>query len=180
MGNFGAAALTTIAYRDGVMAADTQATDYNAISRVQKLWRLPDGGVVGVCGETRRCYAGVKWLLDGEKGDPPSIEGAYLIIVRADGTIWVAEGEFPAYPVMGDAIAHGCGRDAAVMAMRLGKSAVEAVFEACGQDAMSSPPVQSLEVCPPREFPDVVTHFRQAKPKGAPSERKRRADKGRR
>lgn len=154
----GALPITTIAYKDGIMACDTQATDYSSVSRVQKLWRLPDGGVVAGCGEARQAYAAIKWMLDGEKGDAPEIDGAYLVIARPDGSVWSVEGRFPAYPVLGDCHAHGCGRDGAMMAMRMGLSAVDAVFAACGQDAMTSPPVQSMQVCAPIEFPPLVTH----------------------
>jgi hypothetical protein len=165
--------MTTIAYKDGVMAADSQATDYSTISRVQKLWRLPDGGVVAYCGEARKGYAGVKWMLDGEKDEPPSIEEAYLIIARPDGTIWVAEGQFPAFPIMSNVIAHGCGRDGALMAMSQGMGAVDAVLETCKNDAFSSAPVHSMEVCKTHAYPGMRTHVRPVKAK-KPATRKRK------
>lgn len=149
--------MTTIAFKDGIMAVDTQATDYSTISRVQKLYRLPDGGVVAGCGSSRKCWAGIKWMVEGERGDPPNIDGAYLIIARPDGTLWQVEDEFPAFPLEGDMVAHGCGRDAALMAMRMGMDAVDAVFATCGQDAMTSPPVQSMAVFQ-FDFPPLMTH----------------------
>lgn len=155
--------MTTIAYKDGIMAADTQATGYSEIGRVQKLWRLPDGGVVGFCGEARRGYAGAKWFVDGEKGDPPNVEGALFLIARPDGTIWTAEDELPAYPTLAKFAAHGCGLHGALLAMGLGQSAVDAIFSVCEMDALTSPPIQSLEVVPAREFPPLKTHTRPSK-----------------
>lgn len=40
-------AMTVIACKDGVMAADTMLSAGNAQARAQKLVRLPDGGVAG-------------------------------------------------------------------------------------------------------------------------------------
>lgn len=65
------------------MAADTQLTgDYKL--RVQKIVRLPDGGVAGGAGVWHRAYAGMQWLAGGEQGEPPKIKGATLLILRPD------------------------------------------------------------------------------------------------
>ena len=167
--------MTTLVFRDGVMAADTQATDYNTTYQVQKVWRLPDGGVAGLCGDASKGYAGVKWLAEGEVGDPPSIKGAYIVIARPDGSLWLAEDHFPAFPVMDKMIAHGCGRDFARAALAEGKSAVEAVFAAIKHDLMTSAPVMSLRVVS-IEFPEAEFHY-SAKP--SVTETKKRARKAR-
>jgi hypothetical protein len=167
--------LTTIAYRDGVMAADTQVTDLNVAFHTQKIWRLPDGGVVAACGAAAKGFAGIKWMLDGEHGDPPSIEEATLVIARPDGSLWVADNQFPAFPLLDHYYATGCGRDFALKALADGKSAVEAVFAAAQHDLMTEAPVMSLAVVP-RDFPEVEMHY----PKGKASGRKRRANQSRR
>jgi hypothetical protein len=150
--------VTVLAYKDGILAADTQLTDYSEMRRAQKIVRLKDGGVAGGCGEWKKAWAGLKWLADGEEGEPPSIDGASLMIVRPDGTIWLAEDQFPAFPLMDDFAAVGCGSSGAMMAMRLGLSAVKAVEAVTGQDAMCGGSVQSLEVVPMAHFPAVKTH----------------------
>jgi hypothetical protein len=132
------------------VAADTQTTAYNYAHRAQKIVRLPDGGVAAACGEAAAGYAGLKWLMEGERGDGPEIEDAYIVIVRPDKSIWVAEGRWPAYPILDTTYAHGCGRDLARMAMSQGKSPVDAVAEACEHDAMSSGPIMAMTVYPPR------------------------------
>lgn len=57
--------LTVIAYKGGVMAADTQLTDGNSACRVRKIVRLPDGGVAGGCGVWASAYAALRYLERG-------------------------------------------------------------------------------------------------------------------
>lgn len=131
------------------MAADTQATgDY--ICRVQKIFRLPDGGVVGFCGMTTRGYAGAQWMANGEVGDPPKIKGAWLLILRPDKSIWLVDGEFPAYPLLDKHAALGAGGQAAMAAMNAGASPVDAVKAAAKLDHYTSDPVQFLTLEPKR------------------------------
>jgi hypothetical protein len=158
--------MTVIAYKDGVMAADTMLSAHNSQSRAQKIVRLPDGGVAGGCGLWTRAYSVLSWLADGgdagaRKGDspePPNVADAQVLIARPDGSLWLLEDEFPAYPLR-DAIASiGCGSDAALMAMTLGLSAVEAVSRVTRQDVLCGDPVQSLEVVPSVDMPALKTH----------------------
>lgn len=149
--------MTTAAIADGVVAVDSQLTGGNYTVRCQKLMRLPDGGVAVACGLWRAGYPGLKWLADGEKGEPPEIEGATIAIVRPDHSIWIAEESFPAYPILDRVFALGCGSDLARMAMAGGADPVQAVAEACELDAMSSAPILSMAV-EAVEFSDVQAH----------------------
>ena len=149
--------MTTAAIADGVVAVDSQLTGGNYAVRAQKLVRLPDGGVAVACGVWSAGYAGLQWLAGGEKGDAPEIEGATIAIVRADGSIWVAEGTFPAYPLLDRTYALGCGADLARKAMADGADPVQAVAEACELDANSSAPILSLTV-EPVVFSEVAVH----------------------
>lgn len=137
--------MTTIAAKRGTMAADTQATGEYKF-RVQKIIRLKDGGVAGGCGHWARAYAGLSWLADGEQGDPPKIKGAALLILRPDGSLWLAEDEFPAYPLLDKVAAIGAGSQAAMAAMAKGDDAVQAIRVACDLDAYTSAPIQVLKV----------------------------------
>ena len=168
--------MTIIAFKDGVMAADTMLSSHNSQNRAQKIVRLPDGGVAGGCGQWNRAYAGLKYLADGGDMDargntrapegPPNIEGATLLVAKADGSLWLIEDEFPAFPLRDSTASVGCGSDAALMAMTLGLSAVEAATRVTKQDVLCGEPVQSMEVVPTAEYPAVVTHKRlPAKPK---------------
>jgi len=149
--------LTTAAIADGVVAADTQLTGGNYAVRVAKMVRLPDGGVAVGCGVWSSAWAGLQWLAGGEKGEPPEIDGASIAVVRPDGTIFYADGTFPAYPIMESSFALGCGQDLARKALADGKDPVQAVAEACELDALSSSPIMSMTVCPV-EFPPPTFH----------------------
>lgn len=149
--------MTTIAFKDGVMAADTQITSDYAI-HAPKIFRLPDGGVAGGAGDWSRAYAGIKWLMEGEKGDPPNLGDADILIARADGTLWKANEEFPAYPLLDKMAAIGCGALAAIVAMRGGSTAVEAVQAVAVSDIYTNDPVMSMAVEPTHEYPAAVTH----------------------
>lgn len=140
------------------MAADTQLSCGNYAFRVQKLFRLPDGGVAAGAGSWADAYAGLKWLAAGEVGDAPEIEGATIIILRPDGSIWFAEEQFPAFPVLDTEVAIGCGRDIARSGMAQGMSALESVAHACGLDLGSSAPLQSMSVVTPEPLPGADTH----------------------
>lgn len=142
--------MTTIAISDGVVAADTQLTDGNHVLRVRKLYRLPDGGVVTGCGDWKSAFAGIRWIVEGQRGDAPDLGEASVVIVRPDKTVWVAEGQFPAYPLVGTEYVAGCGADLVRLLMAKGASPGEAVAEACEHDALSSAPIHLMTVYPPR------------------------------
>jgi hypothetical protein len=147
--------MTTIAVLDGLVAVDSQTTGGNYACRMQKLCRLPDGGVAVMAGAVSQGYAALKWLSDGERGDGPDIEGAVVVIVRPDASIWVADGCWPAFPILDRAYASGCGQDLARKALADGKDPIQAVAEACELDALSSGPIFAMRVLPPREDPGV-------------------------
>jgi hypothetical protein len=165
--------MTVIAFKDGVMAADTMLSQHNSQNRAQKIVRLPDGGVAGACGQWNRAYSGLKYLAEGGGMDerpsprtpegPPNVDGAVLLIAKPDGSLWLIEDEFPAYPLRDEVVSIGCGSDAALMAMTLGLSAVEAVAKVTRQDVLCGDPVQSMEVEQPVEFSALVTHRRPAR-----------------
>ena len=139
--------MTTVVADQSGMAADTQCTGtYTA--RVQKVVRLPDGGVAGGCGAWSRAYAGLAWLAAGEEGEPPKIKGADLLVLRPDGSLWVAEGEWPLYPLLDKAAAIGCGAPAAMALLARGATPAEAVKDVCKLDAFTGDPVQFLALEP--------------------------------
>ena len=156
--------MTVVAFKDGVMAADTQETWGNSRARVSKLVRLPDGGVAGGAGDGPACQAALNWLasggsLDGYSDRPlPDIAGAEVLIAKGDGTLWLLYSRFPGYQLLDESIAIGCGCEAARMAMSYGASAIEACQRVARQDVFCGDPVQSMEVQETHEYPEVVTH----------------------
>jgi hypothetical protein len=161
--------VTVVAFKDGVMAADTQETWGNARVRVSKLIRLPCGGVAGAAGDGAASQAAMNWLasdgpLDGQSDRTlPDIRGAEVLVAKSDGTLWLLYDRFPGYPLLDECVAIGCGSDAARMAMSYGASAVEACQRVAKQDVFCGDPVQSMEVQPTHEYPDAVTHKRSAR-----------------
>jgi len=157
--------VTVIVFRDGVMAADTRLSDFNSASKASKLVRLQDGGVAGGCGHWSAAYAALKWLAEGGSAEGsedrkilPDIDGSSVLIARPDGSLWLLENRFPAFPLLDRCTAIGCGSDAAKMAMALGKTAPEAVSWVTRQDLLCGDPVQSMEVEPTHEYGPIKTH----------------------
>ena len=150
--------MTTAAISEGVVAVDSQLTGGNYAVRCAKLVRLPDGGVAVGCGDWSAAWAGLCWLTNGERGDPPDLSDAEIAIVRPDGSIWLALEKFPAFPIMDRSYALGCGRDLARKALADGKDPVQAVAEACELDINSSAPVLRMEACPTHEYPPATAH----------------------
>ncbi len=156
--------MTVVAFKDGVMAADTQETWGTGRARVCKIVRLPDGGVAGGAGDGPACQAALNWLasdgpLDGQSDRTlPDIAGAEVLVAKADGTLWLLYGRFPGYQLLDESIAIGCGSEAARMAMSYGASAVEACQRVAKQDVFCGDPVQSMEVQETHEYPEAVTH----------------------
>lgn len=158
--------MTTLAVKNGWVAVDSQLTGGNYAVRAQKLVRLPDGGVAVGAGTWRNAYSGLTWLVQGERGEPPDLDGAMVVIVRPDKSIWIAEEGFPAYPILDSEYAAGCGADMARLLMAQGADPVQAVAEACEHDAMSSGPIFSMRVYQPDQGLEVF-EVQKSKPRKA-------------
>jgi len=137
--------MTTVAIKDGLVAVDSQLTGGSNTVRIQKVMRLPDGGVVTGCGAWANAYAAMCWVAAGERGEAPDLDGANVIIVRPDWSIWIAEDGFPAYPIVGTVYTAGCGSDLARLLLAKGADPIQAVAEACEHDAFSSGPIYSMQ-----------------------------------
>lgn len=125
--------MTVIVYRNGVLAADKLGTRTGFRSDfVTKVWRRADGVLVGGCGASSLTYAFTQWVLDGEeKFKRPGLRAedensAGAIIIRANGAM--EEHDFMGWhPVSGEFWAAGTGAEAALGALHMGASAIEAV-----------------------------------------------------
>lgn len=128
------------------MAADTQLTGGGSINRVTKLYRLQGGGVVGAAGTWCTAYPILLWMAEGENGEPPEFEGCALLIGRPDGTVWMAEGVWPPYPLLNKCAAIGSGAQGAMAGMLSGKTAQQAVESLVVVDHYTSAPVEVMQV----------------------------------
>jgi 20S proteasome alpha/beta subunit len=139
--------MTTIAFRDGVLAADTAMTDGCVSIRTTKIVPLPDGRYWAGAGDASACVAVGKWLAGGCEGRRPRVADVEGLIVGPDG-VEILAARWPAMPVTGF-VAVGSGAQAAMAAMHMGAAAHEAVEVAAAVDVATAAPVESVYVCVP-------------------------------
>ena len=140
--------MTTIAFRDGVLAADSFATDDACALQVRKIVRLPKGDVAGGAGSLPEVAKALQWLAKGGKGAAPSIEGS-TILFTVDGVLHLAGGGWPGVPVKGFA-AIGSGAQGALVAMNLGMTAEQAVAAAASVDPSTGGEIDVLAYAKPK------------------------------
>lgn len=141
--------MTTVAFRDGTMAADTQATWAGNKTRCHKIFRLPCGGVMGGCGTANEITKAAEWICKGMKGKPPKIPNSSLLIAFGDGrVVSVSDKHWTMVEELGP-VAIGSGMQAAICAMRhFEASAEEAIHAAASVDTYTSAPVEWMRVEP--------------------------------
>lgn len=139
--------MTTIVWRGGILATDSQATmgmDTISMTGLRKIHRLSSGGLVAGCGTTAKINVAVRALEAGDK--LPNLNDATLIHVLPDGDITVHEAS-GSYTVSGtDFYAWGSGMGPALGALHVGASAIQAVVAACCVDPYSGGKVQSARL----------------------------------
>jgi hypothetical protein len=123
--------MTTIAWDGESIAADRRACG-NAIMSVGKLFRLPDGSVLGGAGDYAEVVEVVAWVLDGCNPDArPRFadgEGSSLLLARPDGTAyWLTWPYLRQVQINERFAAEGSGSQFALGAMAMGASARRAV-----------------------------------------------------
>jgi 20S proteasome alpha/beta subunit len=142
--------VTTIAYRDGVLAADTRgyAGDARPLGQKSKIERLEDGTLIGVSssipggGETVR-----RWYADGRPNDIELPANFTMIAISREGDVFYAK-DMPhlSGPLRAPYFAIGSGADFALGALEAGMSAKGSVLLACRLDVWSDEPVEILEL----------------------------------
>jgi hypothetical protein len=139
--------MTTIAFSKGVLAADSFATDDATAIQVVKCARLPDGQVAGGAGDLGEVSQALDWLSKGGKGVSPDIPGA-SIIFTIKGVPHIASTKWPGVRLKGDA-AIGSGAQGALVAMKMGLSAEDAVRAVAGVDPCTGGEIDVLPVRKP-------------------------------
>jgi ATP-dependent protease HslVU (ClpYQ) peptidase subunit len=142
--------MTTIAARNGIIAADSRETDqheklettYVVKDTCKKLFRLKDGSVLGCAGSSE---SGRRLIDAMKKGHAlPKLDDMSAIHVRSDG-MWLYEGSIwvhlkdPFYAI-------GSGAGFATAAMRAGADAVTAAKIGSEMDIYSGGRVRWLKV----------------------------------
>lgn len=143
--------MTTIAYKDGIMAADSRAYSGGArpIGAKVKVQRLKDGTLIGcssnVAGgaETVRRWAEAGHPVDFAEGLPATFT---LMIAKPSGEVYYAcDTLHVSGPLDAPFFSIGSGCEFAIGAMDFGACAVEAIRVACRQDVWSDLPIFAVK-----------------------------------
>jgi ATP-dependent HslUV protease subunit HslV len=129
--------LTIIAYRDGILAADTSTMiDGNVhLGRTKIARRATDGALIGSCGLSGFGDAFRRWALDGEIGAAPEVaKDSGGIIISAKGVVRIFDDACGCFELVPPYFAYGSGAPIALGAMFAGASAEEAVRAAIQHD----------------------------------------------
>lgn len=130
--------MTTIVYRDGVLAADRLVTQGEiSVGQIRKISEVnaPEGGCllgwVSTCGWVSDTMDAAKWLsIWPDLGDAPKrlYEGeATGFFMLKSGDLWVIGGGGPPFQMKADFYAKGSGWEVAFGALAMGADAVKAV-----------------------------------------------------
>lgn len=128
--------MTCIAFDGKTLAADKLVCYGNTKGTVTKIFRH-GAELLGVAGSVAIGFEVMEWYKAGAvpaqypTSNRPADDGASLIVIRSDGTVWKFErGPYP-YRIEDAQSAFGCGDESAKVAMACGLSAREAVLMAC-------------------------------------------------
>lgn len=138
--------MTTIAYRDGIMAGDSRgysSSRYPIGSKV-KVERLSDGTLLG-CSSTipGGAESAREWWVSRDEVDLPA--SFTLLAVEPNGDVYyMSDTPHISGPLKGEFFAIGSGLEYALGAMERGATAVEAIRIACKFDVWSDLPIYAV------------------------------------
>jgi 20S proteasome alpha/beta subunit len=120
--------MTTIAYKNGVLATDTKASDGDlAALCTSKVYETADE-VYAIAGTLSRGLKFVDWLLGGEEGEAPKMKGVTVVCMsKKDRTVTIYEETDYPMVVEDTMYAWGSGSHLAIGAMAHGATPKEAV-----------------------------------------------------
>lgn len=148
--------MTTIAYRNGVMASESGCVGDGArVGATKKVFKLASGALYGSCGDADD--RSLRKLLDKAKrgSQLPTAErlkkvvgDIQAILVLPCGEVWDVQtgNDCGALPLAADFHAVGSGHRFALGAMAAGATAEKAVAIACEYDVNSKGPIQVMKL----------------------------------
>ena len=148
--------MTTIAYKGGIIAADSRETYQTeaggaTANRCEKLFRKRVGKRDVVIGTAGGSYAGMIFVDWYGSGKPPpevlldlDLEEDFDVLILDGGKVWSCNHLCRPVEIVEPYCAIGSGRKGALAAMDCGRSAREAVRIACLRDPYSAPPVVTM------------------------------------
>lgn len=136
--------MTTIAYKQGVLAADKQGTCNGSPSGASYKVICTDDAVFAITGTLNKGLAFINWLTDGdENSKPPKLKGTLVLQMdKKTGKACLWEAGNVALPVEDKYYATGSGGDIALGAMYMGATPEEAVKAAIKHDISTGLGVQ--------------------------------------
>lgn len=164
--------MATIAFKDGILVADSYASDDATVMQVVKCARLPKGDVAGGAGDLGQVAQALSWLAAGGTDDPPDIDQSGLLFTDG-GVCYLASGKWPGVRVKGSS-AIGSGAQGAMTAMRLGHSAEDAVRAVAGIDPNTGGEIDVLAYEPPKTKAKLATTGETTRKQAVKSPRKAR------
>lgn len=144
--------MTTITARDGVLCSDSKVTadegpgdpGWNVSHNDTKIWRLPDGSVLGAAHNSEDCELLYNWMRRKKRGPAPKFEHVEGLMIKPNGQMWTFEGALWVR-VKGDYYAIGSGARFAMSAMDAGATAYRACLIGIKRDPFSGGKVQMLK-----------------------------------
>ena len=143
--------MTTLVYRDGILAADSLITyGHTQMPGVaQKIHKLPNGDLYGFVGSLESGEIMRRWLVDEERQSRPigpmkTDNFEALIASQEDGLLFFEDREWVKIRV--PYVAMGSGKEHAYGALQVGASARQAVLAAMKLDAGTGGKLKTLEV----------------------------------
>lgn len=160
--------MTTLAYKDGVLAADTQMSSGGIKMRYgNKIKLLPSGVVIAAAGDIRRnlemeaFFSKPDWK-DKLDEAPVWKKGPEAIVLSEGGAYW-CQNNCILVPITHGFYAAGSGWHIAMGGMHMGLSAVQAVELASELDIYTNNEVTSFDV---KDLPQAATKKRTRRSAG--------------
>jgi len=139
--------LTTIAWDGRALCADRQLTTSGVRFQTTKAHRLNDGSLFASCGELD-LNATVRLYLNGGCEKPIIDKDSDFdgILIKPDGTAWMLNKRLVPIAIESSHFSTGSGRDFALIALRMGKTARQAVEMASELDIWTGMGVTELSL----------------------------------
>lgn len=143
--------MTTIVWRDGILAADTRAYSGSktVIGLKSKIHRLHDGRLIG-CSTSKVGVSEKLIRLVREHGTDFTFEDeipVQAMVINGDGSFFYFNDQDGfSGPIRAEYAAIGSGEDFALGALKMGTSAVKAVEIACELDVWSGGEIETLSL----------------------------------
>jgi ATP-dependent protease HslVU (ClpYQ) peptidase subunit len=138
--------MTTLAYKEGVLASDSLTTNGDTKNGgTQKVFKLPCGRLIGICGSVENGLVLVQAMKDGAE-KPPKLQDVEALLIAANGAVaYRYEGKL-FRKLRTKYIAAGSGMDYALAALWMGADAVKAVRAGIYFDRNSGGRVQTVKL----------------------------------